>query len=83
MKANMAKFGGHVYHQCRQSGHLARDCLERLKNVQCNWCGQLGHKEAKCKVKEFQADRSEASKEHWDVYFALGVSNTGFVIPPY
>src|SRR5579862_2552911 len=79
VRAHMAKFGGWICHQCRQSGHLARDYPERLKNVQCNWCGQLGHKDAKCKVKEFQADKSEVSKEHRDAYLALGVSNAGFV----
>lgn len=83
VKANMAKFAGRVCHQCRQSGHLARDCPERLKNVQCNWCGQFGHKEARCKVKEFQVENSETSKERRNAYFALGTVDSGFTVPPY
>jgi len=77
VKTNMAKFAGRVCHQCRQSRHLARDCLKRLKNVQYNWCEQFGHKETRCKVKEFQVENSETSKERQD---ALRIGDCRFWI---
>ena len=52
---------GTVCYKCDQPGHIARYCL---KDIQCRCCGMMGHKEAKCPVKEFQAKNNGSSKAY-------------------
>ena len=71
VKANLARAGkvfpgvgsgkeSCICHECDQPGHIARYCPERLKDIECRWCGVKGHKEARCEVKKFQEKNRSA-----------------------
>ena len=81
VKGYVARSKGRVCHNCQESGHFARECPERLKSIRCNWCGKMGHKEAKCSVKEFQGKNNGSSKQQCAAYQALGVFDDDFCVP--